>query len=281
MSEKVSIILPVHNGEAYLHEAIDSVLAQTHSDWELIIVDDGSSDGTATILGSYKDERIKVFRQENKGVSAARNRGLQEMEGEFLLFLDADDVLYPRSLESRLNKFKGDPELSFVDGSVLLTGADSKDHRELWSPSFEGYPKEELLALKDTCFVTISWLICSDILEGERFDEGLTHCEDLDFFLSLADKGKYAFVREPVMKFRRSGRSAMSNIKGLEKGYRRLVHKTAESGNVDERFLKRMRSRAKRNMFRAYLKKGMFVSAFQSLWSWESGTGGFIKEEAR
>ncbi len=266
MSEKVSIILPVHNGEAYLHEAIDSVLTQTHLNWELITVDDGSSDETPTILGSYTDERIRVIRQENRGVSAARNRGLQEMKGDYLLFLDADDALFPKSLESRLERFSKDPELAFVDGKVHVTGPSLSELRRIWTPSFEGFPKDELLTLSDSCFVTITWLIRVDPSREYRFDEELTHCEDLDFYLSIADQGKYGYVEEAVMAFRRTGRSAMSDLRGLEKGYRHLVSKWTGDRRVEEDQV--MRKKARSVIFRSYLKKGAILQAAKSRFGW-------------
>ena len=92
--KKVSIILPVYNGERYLKECIDSVVEQTYSDWELIICDDGSTDLTADICRNYvdADSRIKYIRQENSGVSAARNNAIKRSCGEYITFIDADDI---------------------------------------------------------------------------------------------------------------------------------------------------------------------------------------------
>ena len=94
---RVSCIIAVHNGEAYLHEAIDSLLAQEYAQVEIIVVNDGSTDGTADVIGRYGD-RVRRFRQENAGVSAARNRGVAMSTGQLLCFLDADDRLDPRKL---------------------------------------------------------------------------------------------------------------------------------------------------------------------------------------
>lgn len=92
---RFSIIVPVYNQEAYIGECLDSVLAQTLSDYEIIIIDDGSSDGSASVCGAYaaKDDRIRVIRQENAGPSAARNAGVKAASGDYLIFLDGDDML--------------------------------------------------------------------------------------------------------------------------------------------------------------------------------------------
>lgn len=88
-----SVILPVYNGERFLKEAIGSVFAQTYQDWELVIIDDGSTDGTPQLLLQYQDHpKIQVLRQENQGVSAARNAGMKQAKGNYYTFLDADDI---------------------------------------------------------------------------------------------------------------------------------------------------------------------------------------------
>lgn len=98
---KISVIIPVYNVEKYLPRCLDSVLAQTFTDFEAICINDGSPDGSAKILSEYtqKDSRIKVITQENQGVSVARNKGLKEAEGQYIYFLDSDDCIHPQTLE--------------------------------------------------------------------------------------------------------------------------------------------------------------------------------------
>ena len=109
----VSIVLPVYNGERYLASAIDSVLSQTYSDWELLIVDDGSVDESAAISDDYagKDSRIKVFHQPNGGVNSARAKGVDNASGEYLAFLDADDIFSPDALEYWVGNFRDTDDL--------------------------------------------------------------------------------------------------------------------------------------------------------------------------
>jgi glycosyltransferase involved in cell wall biosynthesis len=94
----IRVITPAYNVAAFIGDAIASVLAQTHEDWSILVIDDGSGDGTADVAGQYRDARITVLRQANAGVSAARNRGLAEPGGDGVLFLDADDWLAPEAL---------------------------------------------------------------------------------------------------------------------------------------------------------------------------------------
>ncbi len=107
-SEKVSIITPCYNGAKYISETIDSVLSQTYTDWEMIIVDDGSKDNSADIIRNYaeKDDRIKLVQQENAGSAAARNNGIRRAEGRYIALLDADDVWLPSFLEKQIEYLK-------------------------------------------------------------------------------------------------------------------------------------------------------------------------------
>ncbi len=93
----ISVIIPCYNQAHFLYEAIESVLAQTHHDFEIIVVDDGSTDSTAEVAAGHPD--VRYVRQPNRGVATARNTGLRESEGEYLVFLDADDHLLPAALE--------------------------------------------------------------------------------------------------------------------------------------------------------------------------------------
>ena len=114
---RVSVMIGVYNGARYLAEAIESVLAQTHPDVELIVVDDGSDDGSGEVARRY-EPRLRCVRQERGGMAAARNRAVQEATGSYFAFLDADDRFPPEKLERQLAVFDTDPELDVVYGHV-------------------------------------------------------------------------------------------------------------------------------------------------------------------
>lgn len=113
---KISIILPVYNVEAYLEACIDSVLAQTYPNFELIAINDGSTDNSLEILKKYKDERILIFEQENRGTSATLNRGIQEAEGDYVAFIDGDDLWVSDKLETQVKIFEENPNLEMSFG---------------------------------------------------------------------------------------------------------------------------------------------------------------------
>ena len=114
MNSLVSIVMPVYNGEKYIKEAIDSVLSQTYSDWELVVIDDGSVDRTAELVASYKDERIRYIFQDNRGQAAALNHGLDTIQGDYYTTLDADDGLPIDSIQVRVAYLENHPEYGAV-----------------------------------------------------------------------------------------------------------------------------------------------------------------------
>lgn len=124
---KVSVIMPAYNRETYIRESIDSVLAQSFTDFELIVVDDGSTDATAAIVESYTDRRIRLIRQSNGGVSVARNTGLEAARGRFITFLDSDDLYYPDFLNTLFRLIRSTKtDMVFCDFSESYQAEDMK-----------------------------------------------------------------------------------------------------------------------------------------------------------
>lgn len=116
--------MPVYNRQNYIERAIDSVLNQIYKKWELIIIDDGSKDSTAELIGTYKnyDPRIKTFYQSHQNLSAAKNNGINHSEGEFITFLDSDDEYKREHLKLRIDYFKQNLEIDFLHGGVQVIG---------------------------------------------------------------------------------------------------------------------------------------------------------------
>ena len=214
----VTIIMPVYNAELFLREAIDSVLAQDYSTWELLIVDDGSTDNSRSVAKSYNDSRISIMAQSNKGASNARNVALSVMKGDFLCFLDADDVLTSNSLSSRLACFHSD-DISFADGAVEVFNSTMSIRERTWTPQQPQSLLKSLVRLDTKWFFGPTWFLRRKPLVAYQFDECLTHGEDLFFFMSYAHLGKYAFTRQIILKYRKSPNSAMQNMVGLANGY--------------------------------------------------------------
>ena len=252
--------MPAYNASQYIFEAIQSVLNQTHENWELIIVNDGSTDTTRDEVFKFSDRRIKYFEQENKGVSAARNMALATMKGNFFCFFDADDVMPPNSLHSRINVFKRKPNISFVDGMVITKDDKMQKTIRCYVPSFRGYPYNELLKISEKCVFGPSWMIKREKEVTYLFNERMTHAEDLCFYLSISKGKKYDFTTDEVLHYRITGNSAMSDFAGLETGYKQLYNIVKTEHYVNWKKLFYMKYKITRIMLLSYLidKKSPF-----------------------
>ena len=195
----VSIIIPVLNGAAFIAFAIESVLSQTMRDFELIVIDDGSTDATSDIVHRYEDARIHYVYQPNRGLSAARNSGIQRATARWIAFLDCDDYWLPRKLEAQLERARGIANTGFVYCAALHRGPDGTELGTI--PALvEGDVLESLLLSNCIAGSASSAMIRRDVIEcAGLFDEGLRFCEDWDMWLRLASITRIAKVDEPLV----------------------------------------------------------------------------------
>ncbi|NEP13054.1 MAG: glycosyltransferase [Symploca sp. SIO2C1] len=212
----ISVIIPAYNAEATIKETIDSVLNQTFTDFELIVVNDGSQDSTLEIVSSISDPRIRVFSYPNAGVSAARNRGLSEARGEYVSFIDADDLWTPDKLEAQLAVLQANLQAgvaySWTDwidesGQFLRSGSHMK---------LSGNVHSQLL-LRDFVGSGSNPLIRSQSLtEVGGFNESLKPAADWDMWLRLAEKYEFVNVPSAQILYRVTPNSMSSNIWQME-----------------------------------------------------------------
>jgi teichuronic acid biosynthesis glycosyltransferase TuaG len=262
----VSIILPCFNSGKYLSTAVDSILNQIHQNWELIVINDGSTDNTKDIISGYKDSRIQYFYHPNRGISKTRNVGLERMKGDYFCFLDADDFLPPGSLESRLKVFQNNPIADFVDGAVHIYNQTLDKKQSEWIPSYRGYPLDQLLLLSGNCFFGNTWLIRRKKDKIYRFHESLTHGEDLLFYIELAfQDGHYDYTDDVVLHYRSGHLSAMKNLKGLEIGYRYIYQYLLKQGQIQPKKVEMFKIKARNILLKSYLGNLKPYQAFVSL----------------
>jgi len=191
----VSCIIPVFNGERYLSEALDSVYAQTLQPAKIIIVDDGSTDGTVDLIAALPNE-IEKIRQENKGPAAARNAGLRRAETEFVAFLDADDLWHKEKSQRQLARFEACPDL------VLVTA----HSQNFWEPEL----KDEELALqqspaaKPQVGASGTAMVRRSLFDRVGyFDAENTHRDYHDWLFRLREQGAAVEIMTDVLLFRR------------------------------------------------------------------------------
>jgi teichuronic acid biosynthesis glycosyltransferase TuaG len=243
MTPLVTVIMPVFNAANYVAEAIGSILNQTYTNWELIIINDGSTDSSEEIIMQYSDRRVKYIRQLNAGVSRARNKGLEEMKGDFFCFLDADDTLPPDSISTRVSLFE-DKKIDFVDGTVIIFNYEMTKSRSIYRPNYIGPPLHEIIKLTGSCFFGITWMVRRKAQIHYHFDETMSYAEDLWFFTHLAFLGgNYSYVPNSVYNRRVSSGSAMSDLKGLALGYKHYFKNVQKLGVASQRELDVMRKK--------------------------------------
>lgn len=212
----VSIIMPAYNSGAYIRDAVRSVLGQVYDEWELLIIDDGSTDDTGVIADEYAavDERIRVFHLPNGGVSRARNAGLDAAVGKWVIFLDSDDMLEDDCIV-RLLEGAGDNDLvignhcTFPDASVL------KPHLSKQYDSLEQLREDAVDLFLDECFWTVWGKLFKRESIEERFDEGQSFGEDTLFFMRRL--GKCARVKKidtVVYRYRTGNNASLSSDRG-------------------------------------------------------------------
>ena len=195
----ISIMMPAYNAEKYIGLAIESVLAQSFRDWELIIVNDGSTDKTPEIASSYSDPRIKVIYQPNGGESSARNTALKQMQGDLIAFLDSDDLYLPNHLEVTVGHLQTHPDVNGVytdgyycdqDGSRLQTLSSRR------RGPFEGDIFEEVIRSSDVFGAPVCVVLRRDIIKdyGLEFDPDIVIGPDWDFLAQYSAVTRFAYA---------------------------------------------------------------------------------------
>ncbi len=228
----VSVIIPTYNRGWILKEAIDSVLAQEFTDYELIVVDDGSTDDTRAILDSY-GQNIIVLAHANEGVSAARNRGIAESRAQLVAFLDSDDLWLPQKLERQVEFFNSDPdalicqtEETWIRNGVRVNP--KKRHQKLSGMIFE--PSLSL------CLVSPSAVMIRKTLFDAvgLFDECLPACEDYDLWLRVSCRYPVLLLDEPLIIKRGGHEDQLSKAVGLDKYRIQALKKLIGNGQLSD-----------------------------------------------
>lgn len=186
----ISIIVPVYNTKNYVEAAVRSVLAQTCADWELLLVDDGSSDGSGKLCDvlAAEDGRIRVFHQENGGVSSARNLALSQAKGRYLCFLDSDDRLAPAFLETLLAMRREAGDVPVCCGFVIeRNGSSETPARPMPARKvpLDDFLFEALIGRLGLPVCCVTWLMPADTARENRFDESLGYGEDSLFAMQM------------------------------------------------------------------------------------------------
>jgi len=197
IDKKVSVIIPTYNRASLVKEAIESVLSQTYDNFEIIVIDDGSTDNTRELLGPYKNKINYIF-MKNMGVSAARNEGIKKSKGDYITFLDSDDLWSANKLEEEIKYFDENPKakVCYTDEIWFRNGARVNPRKKHYKPSGEIF-----LELLPLCRISASSIMIKrEVIEDiGLFDDTMPVCEDYDYWLRIALKYTICFIDQPLI----------------------------------------------------------------------------------
>ncbi|MCT7956877.1 glycosyltransferase family 2 protein [Laspinema palackyanum] len=225
----ISIIIPAYNAETTILETLNSVQNQTFLDWEAIVIDDGSTDCTRQIVNGMNDPRIQVFSYPNAGVAMARNQGLMKATGDYIAFLDADDLWIPDKLELQLRALQDHPEAGVAYSWNYYQYENPSDSYADISQRFEGNVYADLL-IKNFLQNGSNPLVRKEAIASVGlFDPTIKSCEDWDYYLRLARNWPFVLVPKVQVIYRQSSDSVSSNIEVMEDYLLLLINRTFES----------------------------------------------------
>jgi glycosyltransferase involved in cell wall biosynthesis len=235
IAPRVSIIIPAYNVTQYISEALDSVFAQTFTDYEIVVINDGSPDTSELeqVLEPYQ-ERIIYAKQENRGVSGARNTGIQITTAPFIAQLDPDDAWMPNYLEVQMGIIESDPTIDVLYPNAVIFGDTPEAGKELMSLSpSNGEVTFERLILQECNVITCVTARRESFLRAGLFDESLRSSEDFDLWLRIVKQGgRLAYHRQVLARYRRREGSHTSNSIWMCNHFLRVLEKSEKTLNL-------------------------------------------------
>ena len=267
---KVSVIIPAYNAERFLRQTIESVLAQTFRDFEIIVVDDGSKDETAEIAESFGAPVI-CRRKTNGGVSSARNLGIKEAKGEYVAFLDADDLWEPTKLEKQVARLDEQPQVGLCFAAVQRIDENDLPLNKIEA---EDYPDFCEALLLYSCVVSgscSSAMIRKKLTEtAGKFNEDYTNYEDWDYWLRLSLLTEFSAIPEYLVKYRLVRESASFNPRNAERDVLRILNNLFSSADLPAKYAV-LRNRSLSNnwliLSGEYLHSGGYADSLRCLWN--------------
>jgi glycosyltransferase involved in cell wall biosynthesis len=238
---QVTVVIPAYNAMTYLPETVNSALAQSFTDFELLIVNDGSTDRLSTWAATLSDPRVRLISQANQGVSAARNTGIREAQGQYIAFLDADDLWAPTKLEQQVRCLQANSNVGVVYTWTLLVDEVGQPTGRIFASEAEGNVWQQFLDT-DVISNASSAMVRRDCFEKVgNFDRTLTSAEDLDLWLRIATHYSFAVIKQPLTLYRQYATSLSKNRQQMFQNLRTAIEKAFQTAPLETLHL---RSRA-------------------------------------
>lgn len=222
----VSVIIPAYNAESTLSETLLSILAQTYQNWEVIVVDDGSSDATTSVVTEYSavDQRVRLLTQSNEGPSAARNHGVMKSRGEIIAFLDADDTWSPRHLELALDLLAEDAELGVAFAPCAIVDESGNDTGQRTRPSLSNVTAADILASNPTATCS-SLVLRKSVFSASGFmREDMAYAEDQEWLFRVVVSGWHCRSHgEHTVNYRCNPNGLSSDVPRMHAGWKMFI----------------------------------------------------------
>ena len=238
-SPRVSVVMPVYNVERYIAQAIDSVLAQTFSDWELLIIDDGGSDRSIDIAAEYCDPRIRIIAQRNRGLAGARNTGIAHARGEYVALLDSDDRWLPEKLGLHVIHLDAAPHVDVSYSASRFIDGDGNVLRQAQRPQLHDITPQHILCRNPVGNgsapvirrASLDAVAFTHPEEGDRicwFDESFRQSEDIEMWVRMAIQGQAVFdgIAPELTEYRIVAGGLSANIARQFESWERMIEKT-------------------------------------------------------
>ena len=235
----ISVVIPVYNGAKTIQETIESVQKQTFSDLEIIVVNDGSQDNTLAVLGAIADPRLTVIQGAHAGANAARNRGLEASSGQYVSFLDADDLWTPNKLEAQLQALRSHPHAAVAYSWTDRIDEQGNYLRRGGYLSVNGNVLAEMMIANFVENGSNPLILRQAAIEVNGFDESLIACQDWDMWLRLAARYQFAAVSEVQILYRLSTHSISANVFALEACCRKVIDRAFAQAPRSLQYLKK------------------------------------------
>ncbi len=226
---KVAVIIPAYNAMTYLPESLESVLQQTFTDFEVLIVNDGSSDNIVQWANSLTDERVKFISQSNQGVSTARNLAISKASGEYITFLDADDLWHRTKLEKQVKFLDNNPTVGLVATWVILTDEQGNLGAEVKIDFKQGNIRKELIEINAIPCGSIPMVRRNCFDKVGLFDPTLRFGEDWELWARVAADYDFGLIKELLVYYRQHSKNSSKNSQEILPDFDRLIEKMYSS----------------------------------------------------
>jgi glycosyltransferase involved in cell wall biosynthesis len=270
----ISVVIPCYNAAQFLGEAIESILAQTYTHYEIIVIDDGSTDQSADVAAKYPE--VRLVRQSNQGTAAARNTGILESAGSYLVFLDVDDKLLPLALKTGVDCLHQFPDCAFAFGLCRLISGDGSSQEYSQKPRLEKSGYLSLLRGGRIWHPAAVLFRRSIFDEGMKFDTSLPACSDYEFYLRVARTWPIHGHNQVISEYRQHNSNKSVNVLSMVDCLTRIL--SAQREHIAEKpDYEEACRQYKRDILETYYKKSI---KYLLSYPMEGGPAGSVLQNA-